>query len=171
MPGAGRTLAVIPEIGAAGMAATWLEDIRTWPAPQPEDDGISLLSAALKEVSGRHGRIGVPLGHETHLRMPAGDFRKLADGLGAPIAGTLTLEIVTELVDEIVTVTDNEISAAMASIAATTKLVTEPAGAAAVAALQAGRIDLGEGAKVVALCSGANVDLARFAQYITTFEA
>lgn len=81
VPGAGRPLAVIPEIGAAGMAQTWVEDIRTWPAPRPEDDGISLLSAALKELAGRHGRVGVPLGPETHLHMPAADFRTLADGL------------------------------------------------------------------------------------------
>jgi len=83
VPGEGRPVAVIPEIGAAGMAATWIEDIRTWPAPCPEDDGIFLLGAALKALSGRHGRIGVPLGHETHLHMPAADFRKLADGLAA----------------------------------------------------------------------------------------
>lgn len=81
VPAEGRPVAVIPEIGAAGMAATWVEDIRTWPAPTPEDDGVSLLSAALKEISGRHGRIGVPLGHETHLHMPAGDFEKLRDSL------------------------------------------------------------------------------------------
>ena len=83
VPAAGKPLAVIPEIGAAGMAATWVEDIRTWPAPCPEDDGISLLSAALKELTGRHGRIGLPLGHETHLHMPAADFKKLADRLAA----------------------------------------------------------------------------------------
>ena len=39
VPRDGRPVAVIPEIGAAGMAETWVEDIRTWPAPQPEDDG------------------------------------------------------------------------------------------------------------------------------------
>lgn len=82
VPREGRPIAVIPEIGAAGMAATWVEDIRTWPAPQPEDDGVSLLAATLAERAARWGRIGVPLGHETHLRMPAADYARLVDGLG-----------------------------------------------------------------------------------------
>jgi Xaa-Pro aminopeptidase len=82
VPREGRPIAVIPEIGAAGMAATWVEDIRTWPAPQPEDDGVSLLAATLAEQATRFGRIGVPLGHETHLRMPAADYARLVDGLG-----------------------------------------------------------------------------------------
>jgi Xaa-Pro aminopeptidase len=82
VPREGRPIAVIPEIGAAGMAATWVEDIRTWPAPQPEDDGVSLLAATLTERAVRFGRIGVPLGHETHLRMPAADYARLVDGLG-----------------------------------------------------------------------------------------
>ena len=81
VPGEGKPIAVIPEIGVAGMAATWVEDIRSWPAPRPGDDGISLLGATLAEVTRRHGRLGVPLGHETHLRMPAGDFQTLCEGL------------------------------------------------------------------------------------------
>ncbi len=82
VPRDGRPIAVIPEIGAAGMAETWVEDIRTWPAPRPEDDGVSLLAATLAEQATRFGRIGVPLGHETHLRMPAGDYARLAERLG-----------------------------------------------------------------------------------------
>jgi len=82
VPHEGRPIAVIPEIGAAGMAATWVEDIRTWPAPQPEDDGVSLLAATLAERAVRFGRVGVPLGHETHLRMPAADYARLVKGLG-----------------------------------------------------------------------------------------
>lgn len=82
VPLEGRPIAVIPEIGVAGMADTWIEDIRCWPAPQPEDDGISLLTAALSEQAKRFGRIGVAQGHETHLRMPLADFARLKDRLG-----------------------------------------------------------------------------------------
>jgi len=82
VPREGRPVAVIPEIGAAGMAATWIEDIRTWPAPEPEDDGVSLLAATLAERATRWGRIGVPLGHQTHLRMPAADYTRLVERLG-----------------------------------------------------------------------------------------
>ena len=79
VPAHDRPIAVIPEIGASGMAATWIEDIRTWPSPRPEDDGVSLLANTLKELPQRFGRIGVPMGQETLLRMPVTDYQSLTD--------------------------------------------------------------------------------------------
>ncbi len=78
VPLTGKPIAVIPEIGAAGMQATWVEDIRTWPSPRPADDGLSLLATTLANLPARFGRIGVPMGPESTLRMPMGDFRNLA---------------------------------------------------------------------------------------------
>lgn len=80
LPASGAPIAVIPSIGAALMAQTWVRDIRTWPAPDPEDDGISLLSATLREVG---GPVGVPSGPESVLRMPLASFAavKAASGL------------------------------------------------------------------------------------------
>ena len=40
VPRESELIAVIPEIGRAGMESTWVNDIRTWGAPCPEDDGI-----------------------------------------------------------------------------------------------------------------------------------
>ena len=77
-------IAVVPEIGAAGMAATWVDDIRTWPAPRPEDDGVSLLALALTELPRRFGRIGAELGPEMVLRMPVVDFFRVRDAI-APL--------------------------------------------------------------------------------------
>ena len=82
LPAQDKPIAVIPAIGQSGMEQTWIEDIRTWPAPRPEDDGISLLADTLRSAAGGKGRIGVPLGHESHLRMPAGDFLLLRAQLG-----------------------------------------------------------------------------------------
>lgn len=82
MPIQGKPIAIIPGIGAACMAATWIEDIRTWPAPQPDDDGVTLLADALNEVAGADGKIGIPMGHETHVRMPAADFDRLRALIG-----------------------------------------------------------------------------------------
>ncbi len=79
----GIPIAVIPEIGQSGMVKTWIEDIRTWPAPRPKDDGITLLAGALNDLKRRFGQIGVPLGHESHIRMPAADFARLRDMLPA----------------------------------------------------------------------------------------
>ena len=72
---------VIPEIGAPGMAATWVEEFWTWPAPQPEDDGVSLVAQALSEVPRRFGRIGAELGPEMVLRMPLTDFFRVRDAI------------------------------------------------------------------------------------------
>jgi Xaa-Pro aminopeptidase len=84
VPREGAPVAVIPEIGAPGMAATWVEDIRTWPAPQPEDDGVSLLSQALASLPRRFGRVGAELGPETSLRMPLNDFFRVREAI-APL--------------------------------------------------------------------------------------
>ena len=77
LPLEGLPIAVIPEIGLSGMQATWIEDIRTWPAPRPEDDGLSLLTQVFSELPKRFGQIGALLGHEFYLRMPMIDFQKL----------------------------------------------------------------------------------------------
>ena len=84
----------------------------------------------------------------------------VADGLGAPMAGELNFEVVRRHVEDVVLVSDDEIREAMAFILERAKLLVEPAGAAAVAALLAGRIPLADG-PVVAILSGGNVDLDR----------
>ena len=81
LPLSGRPIAVIPEIGMAGMAATWVQEIHTWPAPRPEDDGISILRDVIDQLPRRFGRLGVPLGHESFLRMPMSDYQQLIEGL------------------------------------------------------------------------------------------
>ena len=79
VPREGELIAVIPEIGRTGMESTWVNDIRTWPSPCPEDDGISLLTQALSEVTLCFGRIGMALGQESHLRMPANNFKQMTE--------------------------------------------------------------------------------------------
>lgn len=81
IPASGKPIAVVPEIGAAGLHQTWIEDVRSWPSPRPEDDGISLLADALAGCATRYGRIGAMLGPETYLRMPADNFAALQSRL------------------------------------------------------------------------------------------
>ncbi|MFB9151114.1 M24 family metallopeptidase [Roseovarius ramblicola] len=80
IPASGDPVAVIPAIGAALMAGTWVADIRTWPAPA--GDGVPLLAEALRETG---GPVGVPSGPESHLRMPLGDFARLKESAGLDI--------------------------------------------------------------------------------------
>jgi threonine dehydratase len=87
----------------------------------------------------------------------------IADGLAAPFAGELTFPIVERCVDDLVLVSDDEIRAAMTLLLERVKVLAEPAGAAALAALLAGRAAPLLGRPVVAVVSGGNVDVARLA--------
>ena len=88
----------------------------------------------------------------------------IADGLAAPIAGTIPLEIVRRLVSDVVLVDDDVIAEGVRFLATRAKLVAEPAGAAATGALIAGAVKARSGERVVAIVSGGNVDLERLRQ-------
>ncbi|MEO1748013.1 MAG: Xaa-Pro peptidase family protein [Pseudomonadota bacterium] len=77
VPATGKPVAVIPSIGAHLMGQAWVEDIRCWQAPDLVDDGVSLLAETIHEIVGKSGRIGMPSGHETHIRMPANDLDRV----------------------------------------------------------------------------------------------
>lgn len=83
--------------------------------------------------------------------------RSLADGLNAPFAGELPIRIAEERGVEVVLVEEKEIEDAMRFLYQRAKLACEPAGAAAVAALQTAKIPLESGETVVAVVSGGNV--------------
>ena len=77
VPQTGKPIAIIPEIGQALMKQSWIEDIRCWSAPSPDDDGISLLCDLLSPFEAKGQKIGLLKGHETSLRMPLQDFETL----------------------------------------------------------------------------------------------
>jgi threo-3-hydroxy-L-aspartate ammonia-lyase len=91
--------------------------------------------------------------------------RTIADGLQSAEPGELTFEVNRRTVDEIVTVSDAEILDAMAFLFDRLKIVTEPSGAIAVAALLSGRIETA-GRRVGVIVSGGNVGVARFAELL-----
>lgn len=82
VPCEGAPIAVIPEIGAPEMALTWIKDIRTWAAPNPEDDGLSLLKSTIESLPRKHGKVGAEMGREMALRMPVAEFLQLRGSLG-----------------------------------------------------------------------------------------
>jgi threonine dehydratase len=81
----------------------------------------------------------------------------IADGLNAPFTGQGTLDVCLERVDEVVLVTEDEIAEGMRFLYSRAKLACEPAGAAAVAAILAGKVALSDG-PTVAVVSGGNAD-------------
>jgi threonine dehydratase len=84
----------------------------------------------------------------------------IADGLRTALSER-TFSIIREKVDEIITVTEEEIIAAMKFLWERMKLVIEPSGAVAVAGILSGKIDLG-GKKAGVIISGGNIDLSSF---------
>lgn len=100
-------------------------------------------------------------GERVHIDLP----RTIADGLQSPTPGELTFEVNRRRVDEVVTVSEAEIVAAMTFLFDRMKLVTEPSGAVGVAALLNDRV---HGKRIGVVISGGNVGAARFAELITT---
>ena len=93
------------------------------------------------------------------VRVPVG--RTIADGQQLDIPGERTFPVVRERVAAVVTVSDAELVAAMRFAFERLKLVLEPSGASALAALLHGRVDAG-GLRTGVILSGGNVDVARF---------
>jgi threonine dehydratase len=83
----------------------------------------------------------------------------VADGLAVKRPGQLTFRIIRELVDEVVTVTEDEIAQAIHLLLERGKVLAEGAGAASLAAMLSGKVRGIEGKKVVAVISGGNIDL------------
>jgi threonine dehydratase len=92
--------------------------------------------------------------------------QSVADGLGAPFAGRWTMAITSRLLDEIVLLDDPTILAGLRFALERLKQVLEPAGAAALAAVLAGRVAIGEGERVVVVLSGGNVEVTRLGELI-----
>jgi threonine dehydratase len=94
----------------------------------------------------------------------------ICDGIAIKRPGELTLPLVAEHVDEVVTVSDDEVAQAMVLLLERSKLIVEGAGAASVAALLAGKIEPPAEGEVCALLSGGNVDAARLVECIRVGE-
>ncbi len=89
----------------------------------------------------------------------------IADGIAVKEPGQHTFEYCRKYVDELVTVTDDEISAAILALIERQKLIAEGAGAAPVAAVMFGKIPV-KGKKVVCLVSGGNIDVTILSRVI-----
>jgi threonine dehydratase len=85
--------------------------------------------------------------------------RSIADGLCAPHAGPFTFPLLRELVDQVVTVSETELLDGTRFVMERLKVVAEPAGAAAIAAMLAGKVPGLAGARVGTIISGGNADL------------
>ena len=117
----------------------------------------------VEPAAGDDTRLSLAEGRRVEIPVP----RTIADGLQVTAPGKLTFEVNRRLLSGIETVTDDELVAAMAFLFDRCKLVVEPSGAAAVAALLVGKLDVA-GLRVGAILSGGNVGVARFRELTAT---
>src|SRR5580692_30479 len=168
----------------AGQATCGLEIIEELPAVDlvvaPVSGGglLSGVAAAVKQLSPRTKVYGVEpeLAGDTAESFRTGHIatwpaeltsRTIADGLRTQSVGERNFAHIQAFVDGIVTVTEAEIRAAMRAIVAVARLVPEPSGAVATAALLFHADQLPPHRKAVAVVSGGNVDPALLAQVLT----
>ena len=93
------------------------------------------------------------------------EVQTIADGIAVKQPGENTFNIVSEYVDDIATVTDDEISSAILALIESQKMIAEGAGAAAVAAVMFDKFQL-KGKRVVSVVSGGNIDVTSLSRVI-----
>ncbi len=101
-----------------------------------------------------------------HRPIGARSANTICDGIAVKEPGELTLPLVERWIDEVVTVSDDEVAEAMVLLLERSKLVVEGAGAVAVAALMQGKVRPASDGTVVAVLSGGNVDASLLAECI-----
>lgn len=146
--------AVVVPIGGGGLISGVAFAIKTL---RPEikvygvqSSGAPSMAASLQE------------GHIARLS----EVSTIADGIAVKEPGVNTFEMCNKYVDEVVTVSDEEIAAAILALTEQQKLVAEGAGAVSVAAVMYNKVPV-KGKKVVCLVSGGNIDVNTFSRVIT----
>jgi threonine dehydratase len=112
--------------------------------------------------AGDDTRRSLAAGERVHVPVAA----TIADGQQLPTPGERTWPVIRERVDAIALASDAEIVAAMRFLFERVKLVVEPSGACALAALLAGRVELDGAQRIGVVLSGGNVDAQRFAALV-----
>jgi threo-3-hydroxy-L-aspartate ammonia-lyase len=162
--------------GAGTVALELLEDVEALDLLLVPVGGGGLIAGcatAVKTLSPATRVVGVePAASDDVARSKASGRRErvvvgqtIADGQQTPSPGVRTWPVIDALVDDVVTVTDDEIVVAMRLLFERLKVVAEPSGATALAALLAGAQHTVD-SRVGVVLSGANIDAARFAALV-----
>ena len=144
---------VIIPVGGGGLASGVASAIRQM-RPNVKIIGVQASSVPSMFVSCRNGMV-------TTVK----DGATIADGIHVLTPGDLTFSICREYLDDIVTVSEDEIAAAIVALLEGPKTVAEGAGATSVAAWLFDKVDTS--LKTVALVSGGNVDITTLSRIIT----
>ena len=145
--------AVIVPIGGGGLIAGVACAIKSM-APHVKVYGVQASGAPSMHTSIAEGKIGTLASVST-----------IADGIAVKRPGDLTFQMVSQYVDDIALVTEDEISSAILALIEKQKMIAEGAGAVAVAAAMFNKFPL-DGKKVVCLVSGGNIDVTSLSRVI-----
>ena len=146
--------AVVVPIGGGGLISGVAFAIKTL-RPDVKVFGVQSSGAPSMAASLKEGKL-------CHLN----DVSTIADGITVKEPGVNTFEMCNRYVDEVVTVSDDEIAAAILALIEKQKIVAEGAGAVGVAAAMFGKLPI-EGLKTVCLVSGGNIDVNTLSRVIT----
>ncbi|MBD5192784.1 MAG: threonine ammonia-lyase [Barnesiella sp.] len=146
--------AIVVPIGGGGLISGIAFTVKTL-RPDIKIYGVQAAGAPSMEES-------LKKNHIMHLD----SVSTIADGIAVKEPGVNTFDICQKYVDEVVTVTDDEIATAILYLVEKQKLVSEGAGAVPLAAVMAGKIPV-EGQKVVCMVSGGNIDVNMLNRVIT----
>ncbi len=145
--------AVIVPVGGGGLISGIAYTLKTL-NPKIKVYGVEAAGAASMKTALENGNLD-----------GLSSVSTFADGIAVKKAGDLTYALCKQYVDDVVTVSDDEIAAAILALMEKQKLVAEGAGAVAVAAAMFGKIDL-KGKKTVCLLSGGNIDVTILSRVI-----
>jgi len=145
---------IVVPVGGGGLLAGILVAVKEQ-RPDVRIVGVEPVGANIVTRSREQGKL-----------LTAERIDTIADGLAAPFAGEVSQPIIDALVDDMVLVEDDEIVKAMRLIIERCKIVVEPAGAAATAALMSGKVGAPAGSRAVSVISGGNIDLGKLAGFL-----
>ena len=134
---------------------------------------LSGVACAIKSINPKTAVIGVQAEGAPAIAM---SFREkkhisldyihtIADGISVKDPGNITLKLINEYVDDVMTVSDGEIASAIIHLIERTKMIVEPSGATTLALALSGRLNL-KGKKVACLLSGGNIDVSMIGKII-----
>ncbi len=151
-----------------------LNDVDTVVVPIGGGGLISGISYAIKSIKPECRVIGVQAAGAASMYVSRKNgtptelstVSTIADGIAVKKPGDLTFELCSKYVDEIVTVSEDEIASAILKLMECQKTVSEGAGAVSVAAVMFGKVPT-EGKKTVCVVSGGNIDVTMLSRIIT----
>jgi threonine dehydratase len=172
--------------GQAGVGLELLEDVPDLARVVVPVGGGGLasgLAAAIKQQRPEVSIVGVQAeAYAPYARLRHGDgdaaapsaapaaVRTIADGIAVKRPGEITLPLLNALLDDVVTVPEDDIAEAMVQLVERSKLVVEGAGAVSLAALLSGAVAPAASGSTVAILSGGNVDVTLLAAVATLHE-